>query len=351
MHKNHPRYTFGSIGMLVPYRYLQHALALQEHRHFSRAAEALHITQPALSRSIQGLENLVGARLFDRGHGEVEATPIGLVVLDYARKAVLNAHDMQRAIALAKNAELGTLRIGAGPFAGAALIGPVLGHLSRKYPRLRVEVMFYAWQELPQRLRDRDIDLMLGNVDDTEGLDDLEISPLRPHAAVLVARAGHPLDGPEIPQKASDWLAYPWVGPHFPLRSARQFLGRVLGAEALQQWAGKLMTVVCDSHRVLQDVLVRSDAIAPLCLFMVADALRAGQLVVLPAPPLGDYGNFSVARLAARSQSAPEAAFIQTLQAWDEDTVAEEKRLLSSAMRRRRFRQRADAAANGESDP
>lgn len=331
--------------MLVPNRYLRHALALDEHRHYARAADALHITQPALSRSIQALEQLLGARLFDRGRGEVEATPIGLILLDYARKAVLNAHDLQRAVALAKGAELGTLRVGAGPVAGAALVGPVLGRLCHLHPQLRVEVVFSAWQELPQRLRAREIDLMLSNVGDTEGLDDLEILPLRPHAAVLVARAGHPLDRLEAPQTPEEWLAYPWVGPHFPLRSARQFLGRVLGAEALQQRAGKLLSVVCDSQAVLEDVLLRSDAIAPMCLFMVADALRAGRLVVLPAPPLGDYGNFSVARLGSRSPSAPEAAFIQLLQDWDEEALAEERRLLNLAQRRRRSRGKATAQA------
>ena len=55
-------------------RHLRHALGLAEHRNFARAAEALHISQSALSRSIQSLEESLEVTLFDRAHGGVEPT-------------------------------------------------------------------------------------------------------------------------------------------------------------------------------------------------------------------------------------------------------------------------------------
>ena len=61
-------------------RRLRHALALAEYRNFARAADALHITQPALSRSIQSLEDGLGVRLFDRSPRDVQPTAFGELV-------------------------------------------------------------------------------------------------------------------------------------------------------------------------------------------------------------------------------------------------------------------------------
>ena len=70
--------------MEVQLRLLRHALALAEHLNFARAARAVHVSQPTLSRSIQELEQQTGARLFDRSSAGVEATAVGEVFLDHA---------------------------------------------------------------------------------------------------------------------------------------------------------------------------------------------------------------------------------------------------------------------------
>ena len=77
-------------------RRLRHALALAEHRNFARAAAALHITQPALSRSIQALEEGMGVLLFDRSPRDVEPTAFGELVLRHARGLELSSRDLDR---------------------------------------------------------------------------------------------------------------------------------------------------------------------------------------------------------------------------------------------------------------
>lgn len=326
---------------MLPIHHLRHLLALGEHRHYARAAAAVHISQPALTRSIQALEALLGARLFDRGRGEVEPTAIRRMLLDYARGLELGAHDLRRAIALAKGAELGTLKVGAGPLAGAALAGTVAGRLCQLHPRLRIEVLIAPRQDLPQRLRNREIDLILADVSNTELMDDIEVVPLHAHAAVLVARAGHPLALQPPPPDSAQWLAYPWAGPGLPPAPARTLARRRPGGQGRPL---EPFSIVCDSPAVLQDVLLASDAVAPVCVFMMAEALRSGRLVVLAAPPLGDYGAFGVARLRARSPSAPEETFIQTVLDLDQEMRAEEARLLTPASPPRRRSRRSATA-------
>lgn len=86
---------------MISLRQLQHLLAVAEHRNFGRAADALHITQPALSRSIQVIEAIVGASLFDRSRAGIEPTDIGRLLIRHADLLNASARDLDREIRLA----------------------------------------------------------------------------------------------------------------------------------------------------------------------------------------------------------------------------------------------------------
>ncbi|MFM7704243.1 MAG: LysR family transcriptional regulator, partial [Rubrivivax sp.] len=93
---------------------LRHLIALAETGSFSRAAERVHLTQSALSRSIQSLEEELGVALVDRVGRRAELTPVGRETLEEARRLVLDAQDLQeRAVAVSRG-RLGTLRLGMG---------------------------------------------------------------------------------------------------------------------------------------------------------------------------------------------------------------------------------------------
>ena len=84
---------------------LRHLVALAESGSFSRAAERVHLTQPALSRSIQSLEEELGGSLFDRIGRRAELTAVGREILERARQLVLDAQDLnERARAAARSA-------------------------------------------------------------------------------------------------------------------------------------------------------------------------------------------------------------------------------------------------------
>ena len=68
--------------MPLDLRLLESAIALAHHRSYARASKALHVSQPTLSRSIAGLEDSLGVRLFDRGRGGVDPTPFGRLLLE-----------------------------------------------------------------------------------------------------------------------------------------------------------------------------------------------------------------------------------------------------------------------------
>jgi len=298
-------------------RQLRHAVALAEHRNFARAAESLHLTQSALTRSIQALEAKVGARLFDRGTREVVPTMLGELVLRGAGTIELAARDLQRDVELAKGLEIGELRIGAGPFAGTVLVGGAVGRLSQAHPRLRTEVVIGPWQELPERIRQRDVDLIVGELRDIRVLDGFEVLELRPHAQVWVCRADHPLTTQDR-VSFTDLLAFPLAGPHLP-QEVLDWLLEQLPEELADR--GTPLTIHCDSSEVLKRILAGSDAIAPMHPFMFADELRDGRLAVLPHEGETLSGRYGAAWLAGRTLSLPAKVFLEFL-VEDEDSLA-----------------------------
>jgi DNA-binding transcriptional LysR family regulator len=93
---------------------LKHFISLAQTGSFGRSASAMHLTQPALSRSIRALEDEFGERLFDRIGRVSELTPFGRQALERARELVLGADELRDSGRLASEGREGVLRIGMG---------------------------------------------------------------------------------------------------------------------------------------------------------------------------------------------------------------------------------------------
>ena len=106
-------------------------VAVADRRSFIRAAEQVHLSQPALTRSIQAAEAELGLLLFDRGTQEVVPTPAGEFIVARARQLVFDNRCLERDIALYRSLELGDTAFGVGPFPAATFLAPLLTHAAR----------------------------------------------------------------------------------------------------------------------------------------------------------------------------------------------------------------------------
>lgn len=308
--------------MNIELRHLKHLAAVAEHASFSRAAEALHITQPALSRSIQGLEAQVGGTLFERQRGGIEPTELGRLLLRHAKAFEASTQDLEHEIRLARGLELGELRIGVGPFGGSALIGPVVGRLNRLHPHLRVKLIVAPWQELPERARARDVDLIVLELSEVEQLEDFASRALSPHQAVVVCRAGHPLAVLPAP-RLDDLFVYPLAGPRLPPHAAKALAaGMPADQRAALRGSTSLLTLECDSSSVLKSMLLDSNAVSMMPRFMVAAEERAGLLTVVEGIALGTKARFGVAWLKQRTVSGAGLKFMELLATHDKALAA-----------------------------
>ncbi len=116
-------------------RQLSYFIAVAEHCGFSRAAAALHVSQPALSQQIRQLEAMLEVQLFDRSGRRIRLTDAGEIWLEYARRALRELEEGRRALHDAEDLQHGKLRIAMTPTFTTYMLGPLMEAYYRRYPR------------------------------------------------------------------------------------------------------------------------------------------------------------------------------------------------------------------------
>lgn len=235
---------------------LRHLIALAETGSFSRAADRVHLTQPALSRSVQSLEDELGAALFDRVGRRAELTPMGREVLERARMLVLDAQDLQERARAVARGRAGRLRVGMGSGPAAILMNALLLEVAATRPQWRVEVARGATDLLVQRLRARTLDALVVDLRSLTPAEDLQIDLARELRGAFMVRRGHPLARRKA-VRFEDLAAHPLAG--IPLSAeVAQGLVALYGVAAHPDQA---MNVRCEDIASLVDVAQRSDTV------------------------------------------------------------------------------------------
>jgi DNA-binding transcriptional LysR family regulator len=173
---------------------LQAFVTVHETGSVSRAAVALHLTQPAVTRRIQSLESTLGRPLFDRIGRKLALSPAGQVFLDHARQLLNAREDAQRAIADLGNRVAGPLRLVTSHHIGLHRLAPVLRDFTRAYPEVTLDIHFEDSEAAHDLVRQASRELAVVTLD-PRGSDDLSYEPIWPDPLAFVIGADHPLAG------------------------------------------------------------------------------------------------------------------------------------------------------------
>ncbi len=148
---------------------LEYILAVDQFRHFARAAEYCRVTQPTLSAMIQKLEDELGVKLFDRTVQPVCPTPIGQKVIDQARVILAQAAQVKEIISEDKQSLSGVFRLGVLPTIAPYLLPRFFPQLMEKYPELDIRVTEMKTQDIQQALHAGDLDagIIASKLEDT----------------------------------------------------------------------------------------------------------------------------------------------------------------------------------------
>src|SRR6218665_2981499 len=172
---------------------LEHLLMAVEAGSFSRAADRLHITQPALSRSIRLLEDELQARLIDRMGRRNELTPLGETVAARARQLIFRAEELRRSVELTKQGMIGPLRIGLGAGPATVLMTSFMVYMARHHPNVRLSIARGATELQLRQLRGRKVDTLVLDRRAVPPADDLVVDLTEEVRGGFVCRSGHPL--------------------------------------------------------------------------------------------------------------------------------------------------------------
>ncbi|BBX24874.1 transcription regulator LysR family protein [Mycolicibacter terrae] len=173
-------------------RHIKYLLAVADHQNFTRAAEALHISQPTLSQQIKQLEHAVGVKLFDRSGRTVRLTDAGSAYVHHARLAVRDLEAAERAVHDVRDLSRGNLRIAVTPTFTAYLIGQLIYSYREAYPGIRVTVLETNQDKMEADLLADRLDLGIGFAGPHAA--GIEARTLFAETLVLVVGSGHPLE-------------------------------------------------------------------------------------------------------------------------------------------------------------
>lgn len=138
-------------------RFLDYFVALAREKHFARAAEACHVTQPTLSAGIAALEEMLGKRLVVRDRRFIDLTPEGHAILPFARQLLADHEGLRHAIDAPAGPLRGTLRIGAIP-ASMPAVGHLVAALRAQHPQLDVTIRSLTSRQIERGLLDYELE-------------------------------------------------------------------------------------------------------------------------------------------------------------------------------------------------
>lgn len=271
--------------MSLKLQQLRHLLALDEHGSFVQAAASLHISQPALSRSIQGLEAQVGAPLFLRdGHGVVP-TDLGRVLMNRARQITRLTDALQDEMVGRQALMAQEFVVGAGPFPAATVVSLALARMVAMQPDFRLRVEVRNWDDLLVRLKSHELHLFVAESSTLEHAPDLHVEPLSKRPLYFFARRGHPLSGRPVDDIGAVFQ-YPTASlARIPPRMLDPILSALRRPSAADVDPRTLPTLLCTDMGVVKAVVANSDAVMVASLACVADELEREELVVVGTEP------------------------------------------------------------------
>jgi DNA-binding transcriptional LysR family regulator len=170
---------------------LEHLLAVAEEGSFTRAAERVCRTQPAVSQSIKKLEEEIGAPLFTRDLHDVTLTEAGRTLVEYARRMVGVRDDAMRRLRELGNLDSGHLSIVAHESAAVYLLpGPLRSYFAQ-FPQIKVGIYRSRLEEIPRQVMDREVDV--GFVKEAPAFHELQSVLIHSDEMILIVSPRHPL--------------------------------------------------------------------------------------------------------------------------------------------------------------
>ncbi|MBB2895799.1 LysR family transcriptional regulator [Pseudomonas sp. AS2.8] len=293
----HARALFGRLR----YKHLLMLVTLAGTRNLHRAAEALHMSQPATTRMLQDVEEAFGCVLFERQARGLTPTALGVEIIEFARRALNGLDRCAEDLDARRAGGYGHLAVGAIMGALPDLVVRAIAESKACQPGLQLRILGDTSDQLTELLEQERIDVAIARFTQPADLGRFTFEPLGNEHLAVVVRTGHPLTGRAVPDLAElvedwPWILQPEASP------ARVALEAAFVRHSLPPPAD---IIECGSVFAMLQLVQITDAILVLTEAVVRDHLRTGLLVRLDleiTEPLTPFG------ILLRTGQVPSAA-------------------------------------------
>ncbi|GAB7549391.1 LysR family transcriptional regulator [Cupriavidus sp. 8B] len=294
-----PLKKVGRLRRMVRPAHLELLAALQHAPTLGAAARAAGVAQPAASRLLRELAEITGIELFEKFGRTLRPTPSGRIVLQHASRLVTDLDRLEEELDAVDKGLMGTVSLGAGVAPCCVLVPRAINLMAESVPKIFVSLREGGMEEFAEKLRDGQIDLLIGRIENAGRYNDLALEELYDPPMRIVCGTNHPL-ACKRHVSISDAINSNWLLPE-PNTAMRR------GTEAMFK-AEKVWPVECliESSSILANValLNGNNVVWVLSADIAAHFEKLGQLKVLPVPELPGPGPIFIASLKARSMSA-----------------------------------------------
>ena len=252
-------------------RSLNQVLAIRKHGSFAKAADALGVSQPNLSKSVARLEDQLKLKIFDRTAKGSALTPVGELIVERADAVIAETRNLARDAALLAGGETGVVRIGYTTALQGALMVPLLQRIVSRHPGLRVHVEGAVSGRLLPLLEARELDVIFAGLTPESLRAVYEVETIIEAPALFVASPDHPLANERaisIPRLAE----FRCGGSHSPGSRNEKLLG--MESENLGRYTAS-------EYEPLLPLVLTGEAVLLAPSFVVLPYLRTGEMVLL----------------------------------------------------------------------
>lgn len=306
---------------MINCRILKQVLALNEEKNFARAAKALHLSQPTLTRNIQALEEKVGYKIFDRSPRNLKLTTFGELIVRHAEKIVSASTLLENEIAQFSNLQAGDLKLGMGPFPAETSFSRAIGLFNEQFPKIHIKSTVDNWENLYTLLVNEKIEFFVADTSELKDKDDIEITPYQSHPGFFYCRSDHPILEKET-ISLTDCMQYSMVLPKMPKRMI-DFLNTGISPKEKQE---KYAYIECDNVGMSHKIVLNSHAIGVGIYALVSNLLQDNSIKIIPFRPEFMKTIAGIVKLKNHTLSPAAQEFISILNQVEGEMCIEETR-------------------------
>ena len=287
-------------------RHIRYLAAVAEHHNFTRAAEALHVSQPTLSQQIKQLENSLHVQLLDRSGRTVRLTDAGETFLRYTQRALRELDAGTRAIHDVQDLSRGSLRLAMTPTFTAYLIGPLVERFGTRYPGITVDLQEMTQDRMEVALAEDTLDLGIAFTEVRSS--EIETQALFVETLGLVVGNNHPRAGTQAPMTLRELEQQELV-----LLSSDFATRRHIDLHFREHGVAPRIAIEVNSVSAIMEIIRRGQLATMLPEAIAREQHGLNPAAVLPAIP---HRTAALLRRQGAYRSAASRAFAELISTW-----------------------------------